>query len=192
MVHFLGYPSKSDAMELQMRSLSRRSIVIASLALAAATHRFFPSANAKVTPRLFAFEDTDAFDDAVHKAMKEGFETIDVSLSQAQGRPLAERLKRWMDRIEGSGGEIRVRDVTPKHRGVFNIILAILGIVGPPLIEAARAALRDYADQYHVVLVTYGFDPETMVVKSIEFYKRGSPSWAEAIEKSKPLDRKKP
>jgi len=159
-----------------------------SLAFGVSTVSLARKTDAKVYARRIAFADADAFDQAMSKAMTEGFEAIDVELPPAAAKRMPARLRAWVQRIANTGGEVRFRDVTPKSRGVWVVLIEMIAsIVGPYVIEEIRKAMRDPTTDYHAVIVGQGTDPATAEVLGVEFYKRGSPSWAEAYDKSKAM-----
>lgn len=169
--------------------VNRRVLLAACAALLPAAAQLFAlPAAAKVYAKKLAFQDSDAFDSALAKDMREGFEAIDVELAPAFGKRMPARLRAWLEAIESSGGEIRFRDVTPASRG-FWLLLAefVVGIVGGLVASEIARAARSPAGDYHAVIVGQGVDPATAEVLGVEFYKRGSPSWAEAFDKSKAM-----
>lgn len=143
---------------------------------------------AKVYPKKIPFEDTDAFDAVLSKSMSEGFEAIDVELPQASSKRMPPRVRAWIESVANTNGEVRFRDVTPKSRGIWVILIEVIAsIVGSYIVEEVRKAMRSPATDYHAVIVGQGTDPASAELLGVEFYRRGSPSWAEAYDNSKAM-----
>jgi hypothetical protein len=173
-------------MPVTRRTVLRRSSLFVTLGLASIV--WTNAATAKVYARRVSFVDIDAFDERLSKSMQEGFEAIDVDLSASYAKRMPPRLRAWVARVSETGGEVRFRDVTPKSRGVWVVLIEVIAsIVGPIVIDEIRRALRDPANDYHAVIVGQGSDPASAALLGVEFYKRGSPSWAEAFDQSKAM-----
>lgn len=137
------------------------------------------------------YADEDAFNERLSRGMRESYPAIDVELPAGLRKTFPGRLKAWLDRVSTTGGEVRFRDVSPPTKtlwlqlGIW-AVQTLLQAVGPTIMDM----ILDPARNYHAVIVGEGYDPATATILGVEFYKRGSPEWVAASNRSKPMDYK--
>jgi hypothetical protein len=132
----------------------------------------------------------ESFNSTLASALRSGANRVDIAVTPSAEDHIPSNLKAWLDRIGESGGEIRWRDDSPPSRNFIGVVVGtILGYLGEKVAEAIAEAFADPAKNFNAVIVvncTYDRSGRKHTnVTGIEFYRRGTGDWFEAVMKSK-------
>ena len=128
------------------------------------------------------YSNATAFDKSLSAAMRGEARVIKVSIVPPSDGRIPPRLKAWIDRLIKERGEVRWRD--DGGRGAVAVLIgAVLSFLADKAIEIVVEALSDPVKNYHAV-ISFRMAGKTTQVLAIEFYKRDSAAWIEAIATS--------
>lgn len=143
---------------------------------------FLPFAAHAERPVEIRFANSTVFDQQLSSAMAAEARVIKVSIVPASDNRIPPRLKAWLERLMKERGEVRWRD--DGGRGAVAVLLGVvLSFLAEKAIEFVVDRLSDPVRHYHAV-ISFKMSGKTTQVSAIEFYRRDSSAWIEAVATS--------
>lgn len=128
------------------------------------------------------FSNSEAFDQALSNLMKNEVRAARVSITPPADNRFPPRLRTWIDRLLKEQGEVRWRD--DGGRGAVAVVLGVvLSFLAEKAFEYVTEQMSDPVKNYHVV-ISLRMSGKITQVLALEFYRRDSAAWIEAVATS--------